>query len=314
MSDLCISCNELLPEDGSFAKCAECDDCYHFDSCSDASKGKGEGSKKTWKCESCSTSKTRSGKSRTKRDADVGKTLQEINKKLSELMTVKENVDSLMTMKEKVDTLMTVKTTVDSIESSVQMMSDNYDEVLKEMKQQSKDIADLKRRVVKIETDNDSQEVQKLKQEVNRLEQYNRRHNLEIHGLPRSDNEDLLCNINGLAKHLKLQELSEGDVDGIHRLPAKDGKIPAVLVRFVSRMTRDHWLKQRGYLRETKSDVRLFDNLTAQNKRLLWMMRSKAEEKHYQFAWQKDGRMYVRKKQGERAIKIECEQDLDMIV
>lgn len=60
-------------------------------------------------------------------------------------------------------------------------------------------------------------------------------------------------------------------------------------------------------------EVGRLDNLTPQNKKLLWMMRVKAEQKHYQFAWQKNGQMFVRKAPGERAISIQCEADLDKI-
>ncbi|CAN8020718.1 unnamed protein product [Ixodes persulcatus] len=318
MRDVCLSCNELLPSEGFFSKCSESGNGYHFDSCSDVDQGAYEVEKKTWKCHTCSASKTRSGKlnAETKRDneTDVGKALVGISKQLSELLAMKEIVDSLMSVKENVDSLMTVKETVDNIEASVQHMSDAYDEVLKVMKQQSTEITKLKNRVEKMEADKSGEEVIKLKQEVNKLEQYSRRQNLEIHGLPRSSNEDLLKKINDVANELELRELTESDVDGFHRLPSKDGKIPAVLVRFVSRVTRDQWLQRKGRLRDNQSDVRLFDNLTAQNKNLLWMMRAKAEEKHYQFAWQKDGRMFMRKKQGDSAVKIECIQDLERIV
>lgn len=71
--------------------------------------------------------------------------------------------------------------------------------------------------------------------------------------------------------------------------------------------------KKKLKLKEAGSEVRFFDNLTAQNKRLLWLVRTRAKENDYQFAWQKDGKMFVRKRQGDRVIKIDTEDDLDKI-
>lgn len=136
---------------------------------------------------------------------------------------------------------------------------------------------------------------------------------MEIHGLKQEANEDLLCKLNALASDLELPELSERDLDGLHRLPARKGKSPAVLVRFVSRTTRDRWMAKRRALSDTESGVHMLDNLTAVNKKLLWVMKKKALEMSYQYAWQHNGKLFVRKAQGETAIRIESEADLDKI-
>ncbi|XP_077498614.1 uncharacterized protein LOC144109688 [Amblyomma americanum] len=192
-------------------------------------------------------------------------------------------------------------------------MSEKYDEVLVEMKQQSAEIAALQKRVEKVEATNSGQEVQELRQELNSLEQYTRRQNLEIHGLKHDINEDLLGKLNALANELKLPRLSEHELDGLHRLPEKKGKSPAVLVRFVSRTTRDQWMAKRRVLSDTNSGVHMLDNLTAYNKKLLWAMKRKAAEMAYQYAWQSNGKLFVRKAQGDTAIRIEGHADLDKI-
>lgn len=43
-------------------------------------------------------------------------------------------------------------------------------------------------------------------------------------------------------------------------------------------------------------------------------MKAKEREIHYDFAWQKDGKRFVRKATGERPLRIECEADLDKLV
>ncbi|KAH9367543.1 hypothetical protein HPB48_001635 [Haemaphysalis longicornis] len=244
----------------------------------------------------CSKAKTREGTA-------FEKILAEINAKLAQIPEIQSKVDALMLMKE----------TVDKVEHSVQHLSDQYDAVLAGLKQQSSDITALKQRVEKIESRNDSQEVHELKLQLNRLEQYSRQQNIELHGLPLTENENLLEKLNKIAADLYLAELTPSDVEGLHRLPPKPDKAPAVLVRFVSRVTRNDWMAKKAELRAANTAVHFLDNLTSHNKALLWMMKAKAQEKHYQFAWQKEGKLFVRKATGARVVQIECEADLDKI-
>ncbi|KAH8009599.1 hypothetical protein HPB51_018444 [Rhipicephalus microplus] len=109
------------------------------------------------------------------------------------------------------------------MEQSVKHLSEQYDDVLIEMRKQSCEIATLKKRVEKAEAANDPLEIQKLRQHLNYLEQYSRRQNLEIHGIPHSQGEQLLGKLNNLAKQLNLAELTPANIDGLHRLPPKPG-------------------------------------------------------------------------------------------
>ncbi|KAH6942068.1 hypothetical protein HPB50_000251 [Hyalomma asiaticum] len=69
----------------------------------------------------------------------------------SELVAIHRKLTELLDIKAEVDALSQIKTTVDSIEESMKFMSSKYDEVLVQMTQQSADISDLRRRVVKLE-------------------------------------------------------------------------------------------------------------------------------------------------------------------
>lgn len=66
-------------------------------------------------------------------------------------------------------------------------------------------------------------------------------------------------------------------------------------------------------LKTASSNVYFLDNLTPQHKKLLWLMKAKAEDYYYQFAWQKSGKLFVRKVPGDRALRIDSESDLDKI-
>lgn len=301
----CLSCHKTLPVNGVFARCSECGHGYHFGNCAGTDEKTYKA--KNWKCSTCRKPKVRytqnPQKGKKDQEPDVATLLTEINVKLTSLATITEKVDTLMIMKE----------TIVNIEKSVQHMSDQYDEVLKHIKEQDNEIAEIKSRLENVERNNGGPDVQQLRISVNNLEQYSRRQNLEIHGLPRKEHENLLHTVNELAAKLELPELAESDVEGMHRLPARADKIPVVLIRFNSRATKEKWIKKNSSLRERQSSIRLFDNLTAANKKLLWLTKAEAQEKDYQFTWQKDGSVFVRRRQGDRAIKIENEDDLQKI-
>lgn len=99
----------------------------------------------------------------------------------------------------------------------------------------------------------------------------------------------------------------------MHRLPPKADKEPLVLVRFVSRVTRDEWMTKKSDLKARKSNVYFLDNLTLENKNILWEIKLRCQEKHYQFAWHRDGKLFVHRAQAKRAIRIACEADLSLI-
>lgn len=206
---------------------------------------------------------------------------------------------------------MTVKETVSSIEHSMQLLSNKYDELLEKTREQDREVKDLKKRVAAVERQDD--ETSKLKQAVNDLEWRSRRCNLEIHGMPLSQNEDLLKKVNDVATKLGVSQLSETDVAALHRLQAKSDKIPGVIVRFARQSTRDKWFNNKGNLDRSQSTVYILENMTRQSKALFWASKEWARENHFKYVWYKNGKVYVRKVEGERVFVIKSEADLTSI-
>ncbi|XP_075749432.1 uncharacterized protein LOC142814505 [Rhipicephalus microplus] len=315
MTDTCISCHEVL-RDAPYLSCLQCKYTYHLGACSgvteSAYKKKYAAAKNSWSCATCKTSKARSSKcaelENVEQEMNLAKEIGEIQKKLSLLLSMKSQVDALAG----------VADTVCGIERSLQEMSSKYDDGLVEMKRQSTDMSNLRKRVEKLETQTNNSEVEMLKQEVNNLDQYSRRLNLEIHGLGEQTNEKVIEKLNLLADELELPKLSGKDIEAAHRLRTRAGtdggdKPSPIIVRFSARCTRDAWLAKRGELRKKNSKVFINENLTAQNKRLFWQMKTKAREMKYQFAWVKDGKFFVRRSERDRVIRIKTASDLDLI-
>lgn len=133
--DIRVACNEPLPENSSVMCCAVCEFTDHWETCSGVAevsfKKRGAEAKKTWKCPTCRKGEPNSEKHELRPSNGPGDecTLAEISKKLSAIMTLHAKVDSFVEM----------KTTICAIERSVQLMSDNYDELLSQIQQQGKE-------------------------------------------------------------------------------------------------------------------------------------------------------------------------------
>lgn len=310
-TDICLVCQESITADATAITCIECGFSYHVGNCSGVAVATVRSKPDigtTWLCATCKGAKLKSGqksgKSKQDKAVDISDKLAVMNRRIAALLPLVSKMNELMTIKE----------TVRNIETAVENLSANYDTLLLTVDSQTKDIAELKARVEKVECSASTQELMELKKELNNLDQYSRNRNLEIHGLVHTEGENLLSKLNSIGRKLNIAEVTAREIEAIHRLPSKPDKVPIVLVRFESRYTKEKWAEQRPLLKIKEPDLRFFDNLTPYNKTLLWMAKTRALERSYQFAWQKNGKVLVKKKQGDRTIHIKSEDDLNKIV
>lgn len=148
-------------------------------------------------------------------------TLTEVNEKLSLLMPLVAKVDALTNLVAKVD----------GIESSIVHMSEQYGLVLEKVDKQSNDVSALKKRVQRLES-GDAPVMKTVHAQVNELEQYSRRQNLEIRGFVQEENENLFEKLKDLAMKLDLPELKQSDIENVHRLPERPRKESVIIVFF----------------------------------------------------------------------------------
>ena len=109
-----------------------------------------------------------------------------------------------------------------------------------------------------------------LQARLERLEQYTRTERVKIFGLPcRELEENTDKVIIDLAGKMGVQ-LQEDDISVSHRLLARGGKPPPLIVKFVSRNTRAQLITNKHKLKEAEgySSVFLTDNLTPQHSKL----------------------------------------------
>lgn len=272
---LCLKFQEKILNAEQSISCSGCEYSYHCGVCAGVSevtlKTKGEAYRKTWKCPTCRVSRLKGGAvSKQKPDDDI-------------LISI-----LLAGMNEKLDELLNLKETVGSIEASISMMSAQYDEILKSVNEQKKEMKEVKSRLAEIEKKDQEEEVKKLKAELNDMEWRSRKLNLEFHGITKSNDEDLISKVNEVARTLEVPELAGCDITAIHRLPSKPDKIPSVIVRFASQTTRDAWLYRKNKLRATGMRVYIYENMTKQNRELLAKTKEWAKANGFQYTWHRN--------------------------
>lgn len=202
---------------------------------------------------------------------------------------------------------------VEEVKASMQLMSQKYDDILSRQVAQEKELTSLKRKVCKLEENANPSDIQQLKASVNDLEWRSRKFNVEVHGIPVTDKENLITKLNEVAKSVSLSELTATDVDAVHRLPSRQDKVPGIIVRFSQLSLRDRWIEKRKVLRNMHSDVSICENMTVQNRKLLRDVREWANANDYRFAWHANGKVFVRKQENESAVVIRCTTDLDKL-
>lgn len=80
------------------------------------------------------------------------------------------------------------------------------------------------------------------------LEQHGLRTSIEVYGVFKVNNEDFITVLRGLPIKLNLGEPSVNDIEAVHRLPAREGRIPPILVRFKERRVWYLWINKKSHL------------------------------------------------------------------
>ena len=228
------------------------------------------------------------------------------------------------------------------IKSSQEFLCNEFDKLKSECqtlrainKQQAEEITLLKAHSAKLESRGKTEE-----EKVDVLEQYGRRQNLEISGIPEKgeNTNKLVIEVAKLAN----VELSPNQISISHRLPpkirhspsrntssAQDAKFSnsppkssSIIVRFVSRDIRNQIFSNRNLLRNADlknfsvigtDNIFINENLTHSRKKLFWKVKQKAKASQYKFYWTSNGNIFVRKSEEFGSILIKNENDLNLI-
>lgn len=117
------------------------------------------------------------------------------------------------------------------------------------------------------------------------------------------------------------EPITEADVDICHRVPKKDGGCPNIVVQFKSRVKRDAVIDKARKKRlsastfklEGNSHVFVNDHLCPVLKKLLGEVIARKNEKKWKYAWTKGGKIYARKTDESRTLRVTSLKDIEKI-
>ena len=234
--------------------------------------------------------------------------------KKTEETTLQSITDQLNTIEKTLKELTHIKNDIKSVKKSLKTCVDTLVKQTKTLETLSKDNKTLKEDNVKLKSD-----VKRLNDRLEDLEQYGRRNNVEIQGIPEARGENLLHTITTLGVKMGCK-IEASDVDVVHRLPARNQEHKPIIVKFVRRTVKLDLLNNRSRLAQVTSQdfdststgnkVYVNENLTPYRKQLFYLARNKKKDSNYKYVWVKNGNVFMRKLDGHDAIKITCEEDL----
>ena len=132
------------------------------------------------------------------------------------------------------------------------------------------------------------------------LEQYNRRDNLKVFGMPEDSAENTIKKVISLCSHLDAQ-VDERDISIAHRLPTRNGRVKPIIVKFSRRVAKIDIMKKKKKLREEQSDIRVFDDLTKPRTNFFNLMKT---DKNLASVWTKEGVIFYKWHDNERVYKL----------
>lgn len=333
-SDECLACLESIAADSQALRCTECRHTYHIGKCAGITKTKIKALKpeevSAWSCATCRARTQRLAPQKDSQETAVARKTDEekhaammeqilkTNQKLGEVLSRIENIEQKLNIQSlkhdtAIEKLDNQEKTIQAIETSITMLSKQYDDLIKKVDSLTSVTADLRKRTDKIEQlgyEADTR-IKDLERAVENAEQDSRRKNIEIHGIAQRDRENLAAVMKNLAAKLNLSVPEPDKIECMYRLKARDGKIPPIIVRFNDRLERDRWASKRTALKD--EHVFINENLTRLQRWLLWNTKDCAREMGYRYVWMKNGKIFVRKRDGAVAMRIDDESDLNKI-
>lgn len=181
---------------------------------------------------------------------------------------------------------------------------------------------------LRAEVDELKSQVKLIQEEGYKNDQWVRRSNIQINGIPHKHGENLIKIVKTLADRSGFSLNTENDIDFVTRVAVKNDiegrKNKPIVLKLHSRYKKDDFLASLRKLRDIKAcDIgfvgsagRIYfnDHLSSRNKHLFQQAKLKAKEKNYTFCWVRNCTVMVRKSEKSPIIHITSDESLKKIV
>lgn len=211
--------------------------------------------------------------------------------------------------------------------NSVDFISQQYDDLLKDKKQLEVEV-----RTLQSENGLKSTVIKDLSKRLNMLEQHARSSNIEIQCVPEHRSENVVNTVLQLSKFIKC-DVKETDIQLCTRTAKKDRETSrprSILVKFNSPRLRDSYLaaaiqynkshpedklnaSHLGIATTSPSPVFVVEHLSSENKALHAATRLRAKELKYKFVWIRYGKIFTKKGESAPSVWINSLEKLNSL-
>ncbi|XP_070572299.1 uncharacterized protein [Ptychodera flava] len=216
----------------------------------------------------------------------------------------------------------TLKQNQNSFSRSLDFMSDKFENLLSRTSELEKANKELKQANSELRN-----RIDILESDVSQQNQYSRRSNLEISGIPERADEntdDIVLSV--LQKIHPSVEIT--DIDITHRIgrvpdndrdPSRSNQHRPIIVAFTNRRIRNSIYDQRRKLKgfstknlgySTANSIFVNENLCPATRQLLGKVNISRKKSGYRYLWTHNGKIYIKKDQQARSIAITREDDI----
>lgn len=229
------------------------------------------------------------------------------------------NTEQDKKLKKMESSLLLIQNTTNDFEKSLQFISQQYEDMqnkLKHLEQQCKD---------------NCLHISSLEGKLEDLQLNIKKNNLEIRNLPCQEKEstaDLIQMMHNLASGLNY-DLQSSDIRHIYRVPGKKGTNRPIIMELNTIATKQDILnsvkshnnsnpsqklntKHFG-ISGTTSAVYIGEDLTSSTRKLFYLARELCKDKQYKFCWIAHGKVLIRKIEGQSAMLIKNEAQLEKL-
>lgn len=346
---LCNQCKKEITS-STYVKCYNCNANYHFSTCSSLSESTYAsmyGERKTkWRCHVCKprikspnnmyTSVVFNEHNKQLRTDDEDSDASGSSKKYKETMCINSLNNKLCSVQSDVTEL---KSDLKDIKSSIDQVSTNVNNSNLQIKEEiqsallniTNTISALVTQVSELK-ENDKQrekQINTMETRINNLEQQMIVKNIEIKNVT-NKNISAYDVVKTIGNSLGV-EIGEGDIEKSYRLKKQDDKI---IIEFSSLSKKQQLM---GKIERHRVDAKIInggnnnnenntegssaknryiyinDQLTFNNRKLLWLAKTKAKESNWKFVWVRNGNICARKTENSSFIIINNASDIELI-
>lgn len=245
-------------------------------------------------------------------------------------------IDLLNDMSAKITNIQTEMKIVRVIQQDLQQVkseiSNLKDTVNTRLDQLVSRVDDIETRVSVIDTlkeeiDNLKVQMKAVLDEGHKNEQWVRRSNIQINGVPQKNGENLVRIIKTLAERCNFPLQPDTDIDFVTRVAVKNDvegkKSRPIILKMQARYKKDDFLASLRKLKDVKaSDIgfpglnaRIYfnDHLSARNKSLFQKAKLRVKEKDYAFCWVRNCTIMARKTETSPVLHITSDESLKKI-